>query len=179
MNCVAILQHTTCRDITERIIVGKVFPVPFHKKIDDILAEICPLVPSFTFTRVIHAPPSNHPHEYAYYSVSEKELQQLLNIHHLVGCSSPLTWQRLIRPNQIICSLCYEKGHTRSKCPHLLSGKRFCSNCSLDSHLARSCPDPCHCYLVAIWIMLFLNVLIINLNIKLYLHPSTTLTSHH
>jgi hypothetical protein len=144
----AITSYTklTCRDITERIIVGKVFPIPYHKKTEDILAEICRLVPSFTLTRAIHAPPSTHPYEHVYWSVGEKELQQLVNIRNLVGSASPLTWQRMTRPKEVICSLCFQDTHWRSKCEHLLSGKQFCANCGSDTHLARSCTAPRHCF---------------------------------
>lgn len=38
-----------------------------------------------------------------------------------------------------MCSLCYNTDHTRSKCTHLGSSRRFCSNCRDPSHLAKQC----------------------------------------
>jgi hypothetical protein len=137
----------TCRDATDPIVLGKVYPLPLDMSTSDMLSYIRSVIPSFTLTRAVHFPPSTHYKGFGYFSLSANHYYLLQNVFTLPGYNTPLTFERMETYNKtrVMCSLCFTQGHTRSRCPHILTSKRFCSNCRSDQHLAKQCKEPRRC----------------------------------
>jgi hypothetical protein len=138
----------TCKDIPEHVMVGRVYPVPYSYPTETALSYLRSIIPSATLTRIQHAPPSTHMKEHAYISFAAQHYSLLMcHVFILPGLKTPLTFEKMnsISETKIMCSLCFQPNHTRSKCPHLNTGARFCSNCGLNTHLAKQCKEPRHC----------------------------------
>jgi hypothetical protein len=147
-----IMSRTSliCRDITDQIVLGRVYPIPYLMSTEDVLSHVHATVPritSLTITRISHSPPSTFVREHAYFSIRADELHLLGSLTPLPGYRTPLSWERLnsITNTQMTCSLCYSHEHTKSKCPHLTKGTRFCSNCAKPDHVAKQCKLPRQC----------------------------------
>ena len=138
----------TCKDTPEQIMVGRVYPISYSYPTEEALSYIRSIVPSATVSRIQHAPPSTHLKEHAYISFAAAHYSLIArHVFILPGTKTPLTFERMqsFTETKRMCSLCFLTTHTRSKCPHLDTGTRFCSNCGDRAHLAKQCKEPQHC----------------------------------
>jgi hypothetical protein len=140
----SITQNTTltCDDARERIIVGQVATINFRHATSLIISFIKSHVPQITsliITRIKHKHPSTHYKDYAYFSILASEIKYLHLIPPLPGSHVPLSWYKFTRPIVSMCTLCYSKEHTRSKCPSRHLTIIYCSTCGKSGHMARMC----------------------------------------
>ena len=140
----SIINKTTltCNDARERIIVGQVATINFRHITSFIMSFIKSHVPQITsliITRIKHKHPSTHYKDYAYFSILASEVKYLHLIPPLPGSHVPLSWYKFIRPIVSMCTLCYSKEHTRSKCPSRHLTITYCSTCGKQGHVARTC----------------------------------------
>ena len=140
----AITSKTTlkCDNARERVIIGQVSSINFRLPTSFIMGHIkshVPQITSLTITRVRHNYPSTHYKDYCYFSIYASEIKYLYLIPPLPGSHVPLSWYKFIPPIVKMCTFCYSKEHTRSKCLLKHVSVVICSTCGQQGHMARTC----------------------------------------
>ena len=140
----AISQYSTQtpEHAPEHIITGKVTPIPYRVPTSDIMSHIKQHVPditSLTITRIQHPRPMEHYTDTAYFSIRADQVRHLALIPALPTQHTPMKWMRFKAPVVQMCTKCFQRDHTRSKCSHLDSTDTWCANCAHPGHTVRTC----------------------------------------